>query len=379
MSLYDLRSDIRRYFSKAVLYADNIIYTKSGGDKRRHLFSRSCEIPFVGSSVRVLRKTDEEIFIEKTAPGDFKIMGSTDFHLDTVYDTDNKTIAMFMKQIKEEKPDLIVLTGDIFTNKHPVIDAVQFAEMMEKTGVYWCCVYGNHECREEFSIFKYSIFKCISSYPHCLTRVGSRELFGVGNYSVNIMNNGKLLKTLYMFDSGRNIIDSYCAEHGCSADLKGYDFLKKNQIEWYRRTSAKLKKVYGTNSSLMFMHIPLCEYANVNDFLDGKYEPSGKCNIFYGSQYESVGCSPINSGMFDAVCECGTQAVFSGHDHINDFCAEYKGIKLVYLQPMGYSTYNLGTNCGFDEKDWINGVTVINIDKNGNIDISRQFNSKFLK
>ena len=37
----------------------------------------------------------------------------------------------------QEKPDLVILTGDIFETKQPVLDAVQFAEMMEKTGVYW--------------------------------------------------------------------------------------------------------------------------------------------------------------------------------------------------------------------------------------------------
>lgn len=378
MNLYDLCSSARLQLCKAVLKTDNLIYDKTDGRKKQHLFSRCREIPYIGSSVRVIKKTDDEVVIEKNNSDTFKIMGSTDFHLDSVYENDNKTITMFLNHLEEQKPDLVVITGDIFTFEHPILDAVQFAEMMEKTGVYWCCVYGNHECREEYSLFKYSLFKCISKYPHCLTRTGKKDVFGVGNYSIDIMSGNKLLKTLYMFDSGRDMTDKYKKEHGCPAEAVGYDFLKNNQIEWFKKKAAENLVKYKTQESFMFMHIPLCEYKNVFTEKDGKYEPSGDCDIYYGNQFESVGCSPFNSGMFDAAKENGTEAVFCGHDHINDFYADYKGVKLVYFQPQDYNIYTLGSKCQFPEDKWVQGVTVININNSGSFDVSQEYNSKFL-
>ena len=128
------------------------------------------------------------------------------------------------------------------------------------------------------------------------------------------------------------------------------------------------------------MHIPLCEYENVNR-LDkfGEYVPTGKAKILYGSQYESIGCSPVNSGMFSLIKELGsTQAVFAGHDHVNDFCAEYDGVKLVYVQTSGYETYTMGDLRKWDESKWMQGATVITVKQDGSIELKQRFNRDYL-
>lgn len=96
--------------------------------------------------------------------------------------------------------------------------------------------------------------------------------------------------------------------------------------------------------------------------------------------YESVGCSPFNSGMFDVICELGsTQAVYCGHDHVNDFCANYKGVCFIYSQCGGYETYTMGTNFGWPEEKWMQGVTITEILPDGSITVGRRFNRDYLK
>ena len=109
------------------------------------------------------------------------------------------------------------------------------------------------------------------------------------------------------------------------------------------------------------------------------YVPTGKAEILYGGMYESIGCSEFNSGMFKAIKELdSTQAVVVGHDHINDFCAKYDGVYLVYAQCGGYNTYTMGSNFGWDEKDWMQGVTMIDVAEDGEIVFRQRFNRDYI-
>ena len=83
--------------------------------------------------------------------------------------------------------------------------------------------------------------------------------------------------------------------------------------------------------------------------------------------------------MFALIKELdSTQAVFSGHDHVNDFCALYDGVYLVYNQTGGYETYTLDEKCECTEKDWPQGVTITDINADGTFDISPRFSSMYL-
>ena len=97
--------------------------------------------------------------------------------------------------------------------------------------------------------------------------------------------------------------------------------------------------------------------------------------------FESVGCSPYNSGLFEAMKRNGSQAIFCGHDHVNDWAAKYEGVYLVYNQYGSYGAYNLGDYNGMhlDEKDWQQGVTITTIHQDGSIDLRQSLNAKYLK
>ena len=148
---------------------------------------------------------------------------------------------------------------------------------------------------------------------------------------------------------------------------------------------AALRAQYSEVSSLLYMHIPIPEYKEVfkpEREEDGSYAPTGKAEILYGVQYESVGSSPYNSGLFDAMKRNSAQAIFAGHDHVNDWAAKYEGIWLVYTQSGGYNCYGMGdyNNTFFwEEKDWLQGSTLTTLKEDGSITLEQKKNSRFLK
>ena len=384
--IYGVWGFIRQTAVRLHLAVAKIIYKVSGGKRPRSLYCFRANPEKIGTDVKIISQNDNSTTIAKTdekgniKDDDFVIVSSTDFHFTGDNELNTKVVDRFVRHIKEMKPDLVVLTGDVILGKFQQIEAIQFAQMMEKLGIYWTAVFGNHETREDRGFYKYLLLKSFCDYDHCLCKFGPEELFGYGNYTVNILGKGgKLLKSLFFLDSGRDILDRDRKKYGIPDDMKGYDFLKTEQIDFYKNEVDKLSKQYGTAESFLYFHIPVVEYSKAfKEDENGRYIPSGECEILYGEQYESVGSSSFNSGMFDAVLEKGGKAIFCGHDHVNDWCAIYKGVHLVYNLPGGYACYNMGDKTGKPETEWVEGVTVTTIHSDGSFDIHPRYNRIFL-
>ena len=377
----------RQAAARLGLGCERLLFRLSGGKAPKALFTLRADPQPVGTDVRILNETAYSTDIAKCDPdgqptdAPFVIVSSTDFHYDEDAEKNFQTTAAFVRQIREVKPDLVVLTGDVILSRYQQVDAIKFADMMETLGVYWTAVFGNHEVREPRGFYKWLLLKSFADHPHCLVKCGPDTLFGYGNYIINIRGaGGKLRKSLFFFDSGRDLLPELNAAYGLSPETTGYDCLKREQIEFYKTETAKLRAQYGDCRSFLYFHIPLKEYEAIFE-PDGAggYRPSGEGTLLYGEQHESVGSSPCNSGMFEALQACGGQAVFCGHDHINDWCALYHGIYLVYSLPGNYNSYHLGTNCGFPEGKWVQGVTVTTLRADGTPEIAPRYNRMFLK
>ncbi len=385
--LYNIWGFVRQSAVRIHLAAAKTIYKISGGKLPESLYCKRANPEKIGTDVKIISENDYSTTIAKVDKNgniksdDFVIVSTTDFHFDVDHEVNTKAVRNFVNHIKEIKPDLVVLTGDNILSKYQQIDAIQFAQMMEEIGIYWTAVFGNHETREDRGFYKWLLFKSFCDYDHCLCKFGPDDMFGYGNFTVNILGEGgKLLKTLFHFDSGRDILDRDKEKYGLPADFNGYDFLKKEQIDFYKKETERLKKQYGSADSFMYMHIPLCEYSHAfKEDENGRFVPSGECEILYGEQYESVGCSSYNSGMFDAILETGcTQAVFAGHDHVNDWAAIYKGVHLVYSLPGGYAVYNMGDKTDKPESEWVEGVTITTLHNDGRIELAPRYNRIYL-
>lgn len=388
-----VRTFVQQNAIKFWLKVEKPVYELSKGKLMRGLFTSSLNIPYVGTDVKIIKENETSTYIAKfNADGtyntdDFKILTFTDLHMDDDYDLNDKTLQLMIDNIVAEKPDLVIFTGDCICGKFQQIDAVQFGQMFEKLGVYWAYVFGNHEARAEKEYFKYLIFKSLTDFPHCLSKFGDPSLFGYGNFIINIMNSEKELRqSLVLLDSGRDMCEPHLTNDKVPFTKDdGYDYIKPGQIDWFKKEITSLKKEYGEARSMLYMHIPIPEYKeifNPEKEPDGSYAPTGKGELLYGVQYESVGCSPYNSSLFEAMKEMGSQAVFAGHDHVNDWAAKYEGIWLVYSQGGGYNCYGMGNynNTFFwDEKDWLQGSTLTTVKADGSITLEQKKNSRFLK
>ena len=388
-----VRTFIQQNGIRACLKIEKPIYDLTKGKLARNRFLSSLDIPYVGTNVKIIKENDTSTFIAKFNDdgsydnSDFKILTFTDLHMDEDYDLNDKTLQLMIDNIRDVKPDLVIFTGDCICAKYQQIDAIQFGQMMEKLGVYWAYAFGNHEARAEKEYFKYLIFKSLSDFPHCLSKFGDPSLFGYGNFIINIMDSEtELRQSLVLFDSGRDMCEPHITNDKVPfGPDDGYDYIKPGQIEWYKKEITALKNEYGKAISMLYMHIPIPEYQEVfksEKEPDGSYAPSGKAELLYGVQYESLGCSPYNSHLFDAMKEMGAQAIFAGHDHVNDWAAKYEGIWLVYTQAGGYNCYGMGNynNTFFwEEKDWLQGSTLTTVKQDGSITLEQKKNARFLK
>jgi hypothetical protein len=268
----------------------------------------------------------------------FKIVQFTDLHFQDGGIEDQKTLSLMEKILDEEKPDLVVITGDIIRaekSSNPIKAFSLAARPMEKRKITWCSVFGNHD--DEGSATKEVLMNLQQSFPHCLSRWGDSELDGIGNYDLEIFDeSGKLAYVLYFFDSG-TVAPSF---------IGGYDWIKRSQIDWYvKRSNQYTITNYAPVPSLAFFHIPLPEYKTLWEY-----------HACYGSKYEAVGCPKINSGLFTAMVEMqDMKGTFVGHDHVNDFYGDLFGIRLAYGRATGFNTYG--------KEGFLRGARIIDLEK----------------
>lgn len=253
--------------------------------------------------------------------GSFNILQFTDIHfIDGVSKEDIKTCNVIKNVMQNEDPDLIVLTGDTVYGEKNKEMLEKVIRLMDSFDIPWTFVFGNHDT--EWGSSKEELFEVVQKSKNCLFQKGEPDIWGMGNYYLNVYgsNGDKPVWNLFFFDSGCLNADD---------NVEGYDFIKRDQINWYIKESEDIKSHYGILPALAFFHIPLQEYLYV------WYK--GDC---YGEKNEEVCCANQNSGLFSAMLEMGNvKGIFVGHDHINDYYGDMFGIKLCYGRATGYNTY----------------------------------------
>ncbi len=302
---------------------------------------------------------------------DFKVIGFTDTHLDHHREKGAVTLAYVIRNIVNEKPDLVVFVGDNITSSFNGRRAKQLCRVMEDLGVYWTCVLGNHEGDNPWSISRRNMVKLFASYPHCLIEADEKHtgdgaaVWGSGNHAINLADSsGAVTRSLFFLDGGDEMTEADLTKYAdeiAAGDGNTDDYVKESQIRWYRENVAAIAALGASEKaepvpSAVFVHIPLPEYKTAYEELTGEDAVSptqipayGAENetgsvMLFGQRRERICCSGHNSGLFDAILGAGsTDLVVCGHDHINDFALRYRGVTLAYNVPSGYSSYNLYT------------------------------------
>ena len=320
----------------------------------------------IHSNVEIVAEDTDSVTIKKNSDGDFRVVMFTDTHLKGDKELDNLTVTNMVKNIKEHKPDLVILGGDNVTYGFNKKRNVQLAELFEKLGVYWATVLGNHEGDGFLSYGRKDVIKLFASYEHCLVKEGREDVDGNGNCTINILNSdGTLREVFFLMDTGDYMTDESKAEYGVTDEDEVYDGVKTSQVNWYKEKHDAIEEKYGSFKSITVVHIPV--FQAEREYSDGDF--------LYGEKREGVCESGFDAGLFDAMKEKGSaQAVYFGHDHVNNFGVMCDGILLSYIQPSGYGAYNMQTKFDAPENEWIQGCTVLDIKSDGTYTAERIFN-----
>ncbi|PBP24311.1 calcineurin-like phosphoesterase [Diplocarpon rosae] len=282
-----------------------------------------------GHEARLSIRRGKEAIQSRSVPrigenGKFKILQVADLHLSTgtghcrdempvghnggKCEADPRTLEFVGRLLDEEKPDLVVLSGDQI-NGETAPDAqsaiFKYAELFVKRQIPYATIFGNHD--DEGSLPRSEQMTLIESLPYSLSIAGPEGIDGVGNYVVEVLAQGgskHSALTIYLLDT-----------HAYSPDernFKGYDWLKKNQIDWFKDTAQGLKKKHAgythIHMNLAFIHIPLPEYRDATLPRVGEWR-------------EGVTAPGFNSGFRDALVEEGVVMLSCGHDHANEYCS----------------------------------------------------------
>ena len=322
----------------------------------------------IDNNVEIIESSVDSVTIKKNGNGDFKVLMFTDTHLNGKKEKDIQTVSFIVKNITEQKPDLVIFGGDNVSSGFNKKRVNEFAQLMEKLGVYWAAVLGNHEGDGVLAVSREENVEIFSSYEHCLMRNGKENVDGNGNYSINILNSdGTLKEVVFLMDSGSYMTEESKKEYNVTKDGEVYDGVKTSQVKWYKEKHDEIEAEYGKFKSVTVVHIPVYQAENEyteNDFL-------------YGEKREGVCESGFDSGLFDAMIEKGSaQAVYFGHDHVNDFGVMNSNILLSYIQPSGYGVYNMESKFDSPENEWIQGCTLLNIKDDGTYSSERIYNHK---
>ena len=228
-----------------------------------------------------------------------------------------------LKVLETEKPDVVILTGDVVTSKPAMEGWRKVVEMMETAGVPFAVTMGNHDAE---NLSEDSIYDYLCKSRLFMGEKGPECLSGTGNYLLPVRASDgteKVNALLYCLDSN---------DYTPDAERYGnYAWIDWKQIGWYREQSNIYKvKNNGTPlPALAFFHIGLPEFGH----LQGRPE-------MYGHFGENGGFPKINSGMFHAMIEQGdVMGVFVGHDHDNDYIGQEYGIALGYGRVSGHDAY----------------------------------------
>lgn len=279
----------------------------------------------------------------------FKILQLTDLHYHLPHLT-KRTDAVVKKLVEQNKPDLIVITGDSVFGPTNATYVKHIVKLMDSFKTPWAIVYGNHD--QEGKADKFWMGEKYESSEYSIYQNGPFNIGGTGNYALNLTKGGKPFYNLMMMDSNRVTRMNGVNEYGS---------FTPSQVGWYEWLSKGLV-ANGYDASMAFFHIPMPEYLDAYKL----WEKSDKDpSMGFGDKEEGVCAAPYNPGMFTKMKEMNiTKNVFVGHDHVNNYSIDYQGIRLTYgLKSSGQFYFN---------EDKVGG-TIITIDKDKKVSIEHKY------
>ena len=285
--------------------------------------------------------------------GTFRVLMMSDLQESASYDP--RSLRSVEVLLDEADPDLVILGGDncdghmIKCENDLKIFLDIFTAPLENRGILWAHVYGNHDHDAHVEISRQQ--EIYESYPHCISSHTDESIHGKSNFVLPVYNkNDEISLAIWGLDTNHSV-DELDGLLGGEARKKialpnqpvGYGewgMLYFDQLLWYYNTSRELEKEAGKKvPGLLCMHIAPYEYRTAR--------ANAKICVKSGSYDEGLGSTPFNSGLFSLLLQRGDiKAISCGHTHMNDFDAEYCGIRMFWDACVGYSCYGVDERRG---------------------------------
>jgi hypothetical protein len=277
-------------------------------------------VALVGCIVSFFQTSTHAQELKFHTDGTFKIIQFTDIHACARRAETQASIQMINEVLDAEKPDLVILTGDVVTGPPAKEGWDMVTEPIIRRNIPFAATFGNHD--DEQDLDRGTLAKMVSTYPGCLLIDRVENVKGFGNYvlPLNASSGNSVAAILYCMDS-----NAYSTLKG----VKGYGWFGHDQVNWYLQQSrAYTRANNGTPlPALAFFHIALPEYNQAYN------------TIATGTRLEGECAPEINTGMFTAMLEGGdVMGTFVGHDHDNDYISNLYGIALTYGRFSGSRT-----------------------------------------
>lgn len=261
-------------------------------------FQKSRLDDFTYGKEKDLSQISEPSLVMKRA--DFKILQISDLHFgrhivsdsrkekpDSIFRYDWPNVQFIHSVIRNERPDLAVITGHIFKDFNKNLDyESQILKMVSpiiSNGIPFLFTWGEPQVTTEFKV---NILNFIKSLPFCLNKFdlkNSTYLMLPLLLPAKTPGSQKQIGTIFAFDS--NVTESY------------------NFLDKFPRSP---QSVYN----LAFQHLPLHEYRPQGSFaLIGNYEQKGSLDYI-----------PHTKAFRNLLGEKDIKAISCGHEHGNDCC-----------------------------------------------------------
>lgn len=157
---------------------------------KKHVEIWSADQEFDISKIQTVEKTRE----------DFKILMFTDTQLWTDLKINGKCYDEMDALVEKTQPDLIVLPGDNLSALASRFSIHNFIKHMDSYEIPWAPVFGNHDAEIPANSKNWQADLYMES-EYCLMEKGPSNLWGCGNYVINITENNSPVYTLFMFDN----------------------------------------------------------------------------------------------------------------------------------------------------------------------------------
>lgn len=275
--------------------------------------------------------------------------------------------------LDHETQQLVVLNGDLITgentlkaNSSSYVDEI--VRPLVQRGLRWASTYGNHD--SDFNLSRQAMLEREQKYSKSLTQsMVNAPSAGVSNYYLTVYSPSGNQHTpaliLWFFDSrGGNYYQQLDTDGN---PVPQPNWVDQSVVDWFTSTKASLRKQYKTTiPSLAFVHIPInamlafqqsasgvspTQEPGINDdnplAQQGYTEGQGGADTG-GAVFTYSGQDiPFMQALLDTP---GLRAMFSGHDHGDDWCMRWdaklpgmnltgNGLDLCFGRHSGYGGY----------------------------------------